>query len=238
MNICSRIYWKIINSIRCVIMKAVPELKLISGSENRYVLDSFIGNSKVSERAKLYHVYQVINSEIGDYTYIARNSCVSYTRIGKFCSIGPNFLCGWGIHPLDGISTAPMFYSTMKQNGLTLSSTNKVEERKPIVIGNDVFIGANVTILDGVKIGDGAVIGAGAVVSKDIPPYAIAVGSPIRINRYRFPDEMIKRLRKIQWWDFDEEKLRDVESMFFEVNEFIKKYDNKEDAYDNRQTIV
>ena len=48
-----------------------------------------------------------------------------------------------------------MFYSTQKQNGMTLASANKIEERKPIVIGNDVFIGANVTILDGVKIGDG-----------------------------------------------------------------------------------
>ena len=62
-----------------------------------------------------------------------------------------------------------MFYSTLQQNGRTLSSTDKIEERKKIIIGNDVFIGANVTILDGVEIGDGAIIGAGAVVSKNIP---------------------------------------------------------------------
>ena len=79
-------------------------------------------------------------------------------------------MCGWGIHPTQGISTSPMFYSSKKQNGITLSLIDKVEETKTIKIGNDVFIGANVTILDGISIGNGAIIGAGAVVSKDIPP--------------------------------------------------------------------
>lgn len=82
----------------------------------------------------------------------------------------------------------------------------------------------NVTILDGVKIGDGAIIGAGAVVSKDIPPYAIAVGSPIQIIRYRFSEDQISKLLKIEWWNFDEEQLKSVEKMFFNVDEFIVKY--------------
>ena len=170
----------------------------------------------------LYAPYSVIDASIGKYTYIAHNSDVSQTTIGSFCSIGPNFICGWGIHPYNGISTSPMFYSTRKQNGTTLTDYDKVEERKPIVIGNDVFIGANVTVLDGVTIGDGAVIGAGAVVSKDIPSYAIAVGCPIKILKYRFEPEQIKALRHIEWWNFDDEKLKKVEQMFFDVNQFIQ----------------
>ena len=150
------------------------------------------------------------------------------TKIGKFCSIGPNFFCGWGVHPTNGISTSPMFYSTKKQNGITLSLEDKIDERKQIIIGNDVFIGANVTILDGITIGDGAVIGAGAVVSKDIPPYAVAVGCPIKVLRFRFEDDVIMKLQRIKWFDFDEEKLRDVERLFFNVNEFIEKYEDKE----------
>ena len=94
----------------------------------------------------------------------------------------------------------------------------------PINIGNDVFIGMNVTILDGVNIGDGAIIGAGAVVSKDIPPYAIAVGSPIRIIKYRFDQPEIDELLKIKWWDFSEDKLQDVEQYFFDPQAFIKKH--------------
>jgi len=167
-----------------------------------------------------YHLY---HTKIGYGTAIGKNSYISLTKIGKFCSIGPNVLCGWGIHPLNGISINPAFYSTKKQNGFTFSSTDKINERKHITIGNDVFIGANVTILDGVIIGDGAVIGAGAVVSKDIPAYAIAVGCPIKVIKYRFEPEIIKELLEVSWWDKDEEILRMVETDFFDINLFLQK---------------
>nr|WP_255481100.1 CatB-related O-acetyltransferase [Pontibacter sp. Tf4] len=114
-----------------------------------------------------------------------------------------------------------MFYSTAKQNGYSLTGENKIEETKPIIIGNDVFIGMNVTILDGVTIGDGAVIGAGSVVSKDIPPYAVAYGNPIKVVKYRFSDSTIKRLLETKWWDWDYNKLKKVEEDFFEVDKFL-----------------
>lgn len=163
--------------------------------------------------------------KVGDYSIIAPFSKISKTDIGKCCSIGPHIICGWGIHPTNGLSTLPMFYSSLKQNGITYSQTDKIEERKRIIIGNDVFIGANVTILDGVTIGDGAVIGAGAVVSKDIPPYAVAVGCPIKIIRYRFTERQIDALLRIKWWNWDVVDLKEVERMFFDVDEFIMKYD-------------
>lgn len=160
---------------------------------------------------------------LGDFSYIAKNSNVSHCKIGKFCSIGPNFCCGLGIHPTKGISTAPMFYSTARQNGITLSKENKVEESKQTVIGNDVFIGANVTALDGVIIGDGAIIGAGAVVTRDIPPYAIAVGVPAKVVKYRFDETTIKELLENQWWNGDDEVLKQVEHDFWDVDEFLKR---------------
>lgn len=178
----------------------------------------------VGKNVKVYPPFSISESFIDDYTYISINSRISLTKIGKFCSIGPNLLCGWGIHPINGISTSPMFYSTMNQNGISLSSHDKIEERKPVSIGNDVFIGANVTILDGVAIADGAVIGAGAVVTKDIPPYAIAVGSPIQIVKYRFTDAQIEELLKIKWWNFSFAELQSVEKYFNNVDEFIEKY--------------
>lgn len=209
--------------IRRIIKSSVPEIGYLE-TVNESGLCSYIEKSDVSIYAKLYPVYHVSSSKIGDYTYIASNSSISMTEIGKFCSIGPNLFCGWGIHPINGISTSPMFYSSMKQNGMTLSLEDKVVERKPIKIGNDVFIGANVTILDGVTIGDGAVIGAGAVVSKDIPPYAIAVGVPIRILHYRFSEDVRKRLMELRWWNFGQEKLEDVERYFFDVESFLNNY--------------
>ena len=181
-------------------------------------------SSVVSKSAKLYDTYILRNSEVSNYTYISNNSVINNTTIGKFCSIGPNFISGWGIHPLHSISTSPMFYSTMKQNGYSLTDKNTFSEMRNIVIGNDVFIGMNVTVLDGVRIGDGAVIGAGAVVSKDIPPYAIAVGVPIKIIKYRFTDEVISQLLKIKWWDWDDKDLHYIVDHFYNVNEFTESF--------------
>ena len=188
---------------------------------------SFSTNSKVSLKARLLGNYRLKDSRIDDYSYISQNAYISCTRIGKYCSIGPNIVCGWGIHPTNGISTSPMFYSPLKQNGCSVCDKPKIEERKEISIGNDVFIGANVTILDGVTIGDGAIIGAGTVVSKNVPPYAIAVGCPIRILKYRFQDKQIDSLLKIQWWEKKENIHAYIEKYFFQIEEFIKSIENE-----------
>lgn len=181
--------------------------------------------SIIGDKVKLLGSYKILHSIIGNYTYISTNANISYTNIGKYCSIGPNLICGWGIHPTNGLSTSPMFYSLSKQNGFTVTKENKIQERKLINIGNDVFIGANVTILDGVTIGDGAIIGAGAVVSKDIPPYAIAIGCPITIKKFRFEEDVIKSLLKIKWWDHEDIFHIDIEKYFFETDIFIKKHE-------------
>jgi acetyltransferase-like isoleucine patch superfamily enzyme len=179
-------------------------------------------NLKASGKVRYAAPYYFTDVTINDYSYIAQNSNITNTDIGKFCSIGPNFCCGLGIHPTNGISTSPMFYSTSKQNGVTLVEENKVIESIKTFIGNDVFIGANVTVLDGITIGDGAVIGAGAVVSKDIPPYAIAVGVPAKVVKFRFKNEVIEELQKIEWWNSTDEKLQDIEKFFFDIELFIE----------------
>ena len=186
------------------------------GSKNTILESKINPNTRIGGNHSIYSV------SIGFGTAIGPNCKISQTTIGKFCSIGPNFLCGWGIHPINGISINPAFYSTARQNGFTYSKTDKINERELISIGNDVFIGANVTVLDGFTIGDGAVIGAGAVVSKDIPPYAIAVGCPIKIIKYRFTPEVIEKFLEIKWWDKDERVLKMVEKNFFNVDEFFE----------------
>ena len=215
---------KIVAMARWLGYRLFPGLEELSNSDNRIFISSNQWDNTIGKNVRFYPPFRIHDSQIGDYTYISMNAFISNTLVGKFCSIGPNLVCGWGVHPIDGISTSPMFYSTKKQNGMTFSKDDKIKEEVPITIGNDVFIGANVTILDGVTIGDGAIIGAGAVVSKDIPPYAIAVGCPIRILRYRFDDKTITKIRRIEWWNFDDEKLKDVEQMFFDVEDFINKY--------------
>lgn len=184
--------------------------------------------NKIDNSAKVYGPYRIEHVSIGKGTYIAPNATITHTEIGSFCSIGPNFFCGWGIHPWNGISTSPVFYSTKKQAGFTFSKTDKIKERKLIEIGNDVFIGANVTVLDGIKIGNGAVIGAGSVVSKDIPAFAIAVGSPIKIIKYRFEEKIITKLQIINWWGWNDNDLTLIEEKFWKVEELIEYLENSD----------
>ncbi|WP_312855910.1 CatB-related O-acetyltransferase [Nocardioides stalactiti] len=85
---------------------------------------------------------------------------------------------------------------------------------QPIRIGAACWLSDNVTVLRGVEIGNGAVIGAGAVVTKDVPPFAIAVGNPARVLRYRYPDEIVDLIRDVDWWNWSDERLRANADLF------------------------
>lgn len=148
---------------------------------------------------------------LGCNSYINNNSFVrdSRTRIGKFCSIAPNVNIGTSSHPTHFLTTSPISYRDIGTitGGLVIPDDRKVsyDNSKPVTIGNDVWIGLNAVIMDGVTIGDGAVIGAGAIVTKDIPPYAIALGVPARVVKYRFDEKTIARLLRTRWWDQPDE---------------------------------
>lgn len=211
--------------IRNVLYKLIPEFQPMEGGaiNLNYIINEN-NNTTLAKNVVLIGPYHLTDTDIGSYSYIGMNSFINLAKIGKFCSIGPNFYCGYGKHPLNGISTSPMFYSTNKSNGITLTNFNKFIEREKIVIGNDVWIGMNVTVLDGVIIGNGAVIAAGAVVTKNVPDYAIYGGVPAKLIKYRFEKDQIDELNKINWWDFEYEQLKDVEINFFNIDTFIKKY--------------
>jgi acetyltransferase-like isoleucine patch superfamily enzyme len=222
------IYNNLIKNIRNItsylLIKVFPELSMLKSDKIGWnLINSFSLLSDISKKVKISVPYHLNNSSVGDYSYIQKNSWMVDTYIGKFCSIGPNFMSGFGIHPVNGISTSPMFYSLKMQNGFTLSKYDKIFENLPVTIGNDVFIGMNVTVLCGVTIGDGAVVGACSVVTKDVPPYAIVAGNPSKIIRFRFSEDKIQSLIKIKWWEWTEEKLKLVEKYFFDVEEFILK---------------
>jgi virginiamycin A acetyltransferase len=71
-----------------------------------------------------------------------------------------------------------------------------------VVIGNDVFIGHNAVIMASAEtIGDGAFIGAGAVVQNPVPPYAVVMGNPARVVKYRFSKNTMSQLLESRWWD-------------------------------------
>ena len=61
----------------------------------------------------------------------------------------------------------------------------------PVMIGDDVWIGIGAIILQGIRIGRGSIIGAGSVVTRDIPPFSIAMGTPARVTGNRqHPDRI------------------------------------------------
>lgn len=166
----------------------------------------------------IYDAAQLTNVTLGDFTYISAGSRLINTTVGKFTCVGPDVLCGLGRHPTRGfVSVHPVFYSPLAQSGVTFSPEEAFEEFMEIVIGNDVWIGARAIILDGVVIGNGAIIGAGAVVTSDVPPYAVVVGVPARVIRYRFSHEQIDALESSHWWDWDLSLLRENYLSFRDV---------------------
>ena len=178
-------------------------------------------NSTKGKYVKLYSRHTIIDTVIDSFSYVAGNSNIRNTQIGRFCSIGPNFTCGLAIHPTNGVSTSPLFYSTKKQCGITLCKKNKVKEFGDVKIGHDVFIGANVTILTDLVIGSGAVIAAGSLVAKDVPDFAIVGGVPAKVIKFRYPKSIIEELLKIEWWNLPLEKLHIIENNFFDIDSLL-----------------
>lgn len=131
------------------------------------------------------------NSSEGFHTYIGKGTHITKTDIGNYCSIGTGVLIGPGEHDFSKITTSMEFYDTNPYESLTQSHC-KIE--------HDVWIGANAVVLRGVTIGTGAVIGAHAVVTKSVPPYAVAVGIPAKVIKYRFSEEKIAKLLASNWF--------------------------------------
>lgn len=100
----------------------------------------------------------------------------------------------------------------------------KAKSKGKIIIGSDVWIGESVTLLSGVCIGDGAIIGARTVVAKDILPFAIVVGNPMQVVRYRFSPKIIEKLLKIRWWNWPDEKVRENMELIKDVDKFVEKF--------------
>lgn len=163
----------------------------------------------------------------GTKTTIHFPGCVSF--IGAYCSINYTAAIGGANHPMHFVSTHPIFYTKKSAQELydiafADEEVDIKDNKSKIVIGNDVWIGTYATILPGVTIGDGAVIGAGAVVTKDVPPYAVVGGTPAKVIKYRFSQEVIEGLLKIKWWDWPDEKIRENAYLFYDVEKFVEHF--------------
>lgn len=169
-------------------------------------------NSQVDKTAKIYSGSSFYDSVIGRYSYIGYDSEVVNCEIGSFCSIANGFIAGGAKHPIDWVSTSPVFYNVKGGTGYHLGKLAAPSTLR-IVIGHDVWIGSRAIVMQGVSIGNGAIVGAGAVVTKDVPPYAIVAGCPARIIRYRFDDATIQKLQDSRWWMLPDNVLSNFSSL-------------------------
>lgn len=183
-----------------------------------------------------------VHTEIGKYS--SGPLCVNHPlieRIGAFCSFAEG-CCVHGNHAMEYITTHPMLYKGSKNSPLenavaydeykdadwyfeNVEPIGRLKDAKRITIGNDVWLGRNVIIVNYSNIGNGVIAGAGTVITHDIPDYAVVVGVPARIIKYRYEKEQIEKLNSIKWWDWSDEIIRErFPDFYLPVSQFIEKY--------------
>ena len=164
-----------------------------------------------------------------DYSYVVNDAQITYTSIGKFCSIAAMTRINPGNHPMHRATQA---HFTYRASAYFEGEANDAEffawrRAHHIHIGHDVWIGHGAIVLPSRNIGTGAVIAAGAIVTKDVPAYTIVGGNPARAIKRRFPEAIADRLAELRWWDWNHETLRLALPDFrkLPIEQFLEKYE-------------
>jgi phosphonate metabolism protein (transferase hexapeptide repeat family) len=165
-----------------------------------------------------------------DYSYVVNDAQITYTTIGKFCSIAAMTRINPGNHPMHRASQAHFTYRASAYFPGESDEAEFFEWRRGnhVHIGHDVWIGHGAIVLPGRGVGTGAVVAAGAIVTKDVPAYTIVAGNPARIIKRRFSEAVTNRLAELAWWDWDHETLRRALPDFrkLAVEDFLAKYES------------
>lgn len=171
---------------------------------------------------------KIAESTFGDYAYVVNDSDIIYTDVGPFCSIAAHTRINPGNHPLERVAMNHFTYRSSAY-GMGRDDPDFFDWRRSFrcVLGADVWIGHGAIVLPGRRIGTGAAIGAGAVVTRDIPPFAVAVGNPARVVRMRFAPEIVAALERIAWWTWPQDRLAIGLNDFrtLDAAAFCRKYD-------------
>lgn len=166
--------------------------------------NSLILKSSVGEYCMVGKNCRLCYSSLGDFSYISINSHVFSSEIGKYCSISWNVSIGPAKHDPERITSHAMLYAN--RFGM-IDKKYYNQYSGEVKVGNDVWIGCGSTIMRDVSIGDGAIIGANSIITRDVPPYAIMCGVN-RFLRWRFDENIRKRLLDIKWWNYPIENVR------------------------------
>jgi acetyltransferase-like isoleucine patch superfamily enzyme len=167
--------------------------------------------SEIEGSFEIGHYSTVNRSFIGAYGGIGVSSYVGDTEISRYTLIGSRVSVGGFEHPLSWLSTGAFQWGQSINQWKGVNSQIEIEirdhnlkpEYKKTLVGSDCWIGNNAVVKSGIMIGHGAVIGAGSIVTKDVPPYAVVVGNPGRIIKYRFPPHIVDQLLSLNWWKWE-----------------------------------
>ena len=196
----------------CKIYEGAQTIRTVFGEKVIIGESSFIQDSNLADGVQINRRNMIVESQIGNFTYTGANTVIKKARIGKFCSISWNVSITGNKHDYHAISSHP--FPRLTSFGFVDESEKQALDSESVQIGNDVWIGMNVCILPGVKVGSGSIIGAGGVVTRDVPPYAIVVGNPAKVLKYRFSEKIITQLLDLQWWDWPFEDIRKNIALF------------------------
>lgn len=179
-------------------------------------------NSQIDSTTIINSGCSIVNSTIGRYNNIGYDNELNNVEIGSFCSFSDHVFIGGDEHPLEWVSTSPVFEGINHSGPKRKFAKFEVPLTAKTYIGNDVWIAHGVCIKAGVTVGTGAAIGTGAVVTKDVPPYAIVAGVPAKIIRYRFDENIIRALLDSNWWELSEKQLDVVGKYIKNPLEFVE----------------
>lgn len=191
---------------------------------------SSIKNCSIEKKVKICSGCMVVNSSIADYSYIGYDTEIVNANVGKYCSIASNCMIGGGEHPLNFVSTSPVFHVGKNIFNMNFAQ-HEFEPYKQTYIGNDVWIAHNVKIKGGINIATGAVIGMGSVVTHDVGPYEIWAGNPAKLVRKRFDDDMIQKLLMSKWWEFKHEEVKKYAQVFDDPEKFLEMLDSSKNNF-------
>lgn len=186
-----------------------------------------VRNSKIDITSKICSGSHVVDLTLKRYSYIGNFCTVINSEIGQFCSIADNCIIGGANHPIDWVSTSPVFHDSkniMHKN----FSEHEFKLTNRTIIGNDVWIGNNCLIKSGLNISDGAIIGMGSVVTKNVGPYEIWAGNPAKLIKPRFEHDIISIMLDIKWWNWSLEELEKNAADFNKILKFINNHNIKE----------